>query len=182
MNKTAALFDLPSAPSRNDRRPGARRLSLLEQIHRNNQDFRCIRCRNPVATDPILAGVNNRNHCPYCLHSKHMDLWKAGDRMAACKAAMRPIGLTIKRSRKKYTHPNSGELMLVHQCLDCRKISINRIAADDDCDRIMEIYEASLQSSLQLEDQSDENTIRLLGPRDRGIVQAQLEGLVKTMG
>ncbi len=181
MNKTAALFDLPFAPDRNNHRSGARRLSLMEQIHRNNQDFRCIRCKNPVATDPILAGVNNRNHCPYCLHSKHVDLWKAGDRMAACKAAMRPIGLTIKRSRKKYARPNSGELMLVHQCLDCGKISINRIAADDDGDRIMEIYEASLHSSLQLEDPLDENAIRLLGPHDRRIVEAQLAGLVKTM-
>lgn len=35
---------------------------------------------------------------------------------------MKPIGLTNKRN---------GELMIVHQCLNCGKTSCNRIAGDD---------------------------------------------------
>jgi len=35
--------------------------------------------------------------------------------------------------------------MLVHRCLDCGKISINRIAADDDPDKIFQVFEDSFQ-------------------------------------
>ena len=37
-----------------------------------------------------------------------------------------------------------GELMIIHQCCDCYSISINRIAADDDVQKILEIMEESL--------------------------------------
>jgi DNA-directed RNA polymerase subunit RPC12/RpoP len=151
-------------------------MSLIEQIHSKNQDFRCIRCKNHVSSDPILAGVNNRNHCPYCLHSRHVDWRKAGDRMAACKAEMRPVGLTLKLSPKKYASENSGELMLVHQCADCGKLSINRIAADDDYDRILEVYEASLQNGMQFQEEMREVQIRFLGPQDRQTIVCQLWG------
>lgn len=182
MNKNAALFDLPDPPGRTSLRPGGRRFSLMEQIHSKNRDFRCIYCRNPVSTDPILAGVNNRNHCPYCLSSKHVDLWEAGDRMAACKAKMKPIGLTIKQIRKKYARANSGELMLVHQCVDCGKISINRIAADDDIERIIDVFEASFELNPLMRRQAEGEGVRLLGAAAREVVQAQLEGCVDYFG
>ena len=47
--------------------------------------FTCIHCKREISSDPILSGVNNRNHCPYCLHSRHVDLYQAGDRLNACK-------------------------------------------------------------------------------------------------
>ena len=96
-----------------------------------NTDFKCRHCGSYISTARPLAGVGNRNHCPYCLWSRHLDLFEAGDRLAACKAPMRPVGLTLKNSRNKYARAASGELMLVHLCTDCSKISINRIAADD---------------------------------------------------
>src|SRR5512139_2755149 len=95
-------------------------------------DFRCLACGYLVSAQPVVSGVHNRNHCPYCLWSRHLDLYEAGDRLAACKAGMRPVGLTLKRSRDKYGGQAAGELMLVHQCSECGKLSINRIAADDD--------------------------------------------------
>lgn len=93
--------------------------------------FRCVHCRQHVPVTWLLSGVRSRNHCPYCLHSRHLDLLRAGDRLAACKGRMQPIGLTFKRTRKKYG-TEQGELMLVHRCEECGKLSINRIAADDD--------------------------------------------------
>ncbi len=63
--------------------------------------FTCIHCKREISSDPILSGVNNRNHCPYCLHSRHVDLYQAGDRLNACKGDLRPIGLAWKKSHKK---------------------------------------------------------------------------------
>lgn len=103
-----------------------------------NPDFRCVHCGQFVSSAFFLAGVHNRNHCPYCLYSRHMDLFKAGDRLSACKGPMRPVGLTFKRTRKKYKR--SGELMLIHQCLECGNLAINRIAADDDAQAILAIF------------------------------------------
>jgi hypothetical protein len=85
-----------------------------------------------VSSAHLLSGVNNRNHCSYCLWSCHLDLFAAGDRLSACKAPMKPIGLTMKKSRNKYQRERRGELMLIHECVECRTLSINRIAADDD--------------------------------------------------
>ncbi len=106
-------------------------------------DFRCKHCHNYVSTDPLLSGVNNRNHCPYCLYSRHMDLSEAGDRLSACKAEMKPVGLALKRTNKKYGS-RQGELMMIHQCVECGSVSINRIAADDDNETIMAIFTGSL--------------------------------------
>ena len=100
-------------------------------------------CGAFVSVHVALSGVGNRNHCLYCLASRHMDQFEPGDRLSACKAPMRPIGLTFKRTTKKYTSHQPGELMLVHQCEDCGKVSINRIAADDDVDAILSVLEQS---------------------------------------
>jgi hypothetical protein len=142
----------------------------------NNVDFKCQHCGAYVSAARALAGVANRNHCPYCLWSRHLDLFDAGDRLAACKAPMRPVGLTIKNSRNKYARIESGELMLVHLCTDCERISINRIAADDVPQAIMEVYEASLELSdrLWFDDMTD--GINLLGDQSFDIVYQQLHG------
>jgi len=112
-------------------------------------DFTCCHCRLGVSAEPLLSGVHNRNHCPYCLWSKHVDLREAGDRLCACKAPMRPVGLTFKHVHKKYAPESQaggaprGELMLVHHCTTCGAISLNRIAADDNARSLWEVFEAS---------------------------------------
>jgi hypothetical protein len=50
----------------------------------NMQEFKCGHCHAFVSMEPILSGVQNRNHCPYCLWSRHLDLYEAGDRLSAC--------------------------------------------------------------------------------------------------
>ena len=46
---------------------------------------------------------------------------------------MKPIGLTLKDIR--------GELMVVHLCLNCGKLSINRIAGDDNPHSLLSLLE-----------------------------------------
>jgi len=141
-----------------------------------NTDFKCRHCGAYVSASRALAGVANRNHCPYCLWSRHLDLFEAGDRLAACKALMRPAGLTLKNSRNKYARIGSGELMLVHRCTDCERISINRIATDDVPQVIMEVFEASLVASERLWLQRMAGGINLLGDESFDIVCQQLYG------
>jgi hypothetical protein len=45
---------------------------------------------------------------------------------------MKPIGLTFKNENQNpFSTHQSGELMIIHLCLCCGKISCNRIAGDD---------------------------------------------------
>jgi hypothetical protein len=106
--------------------------------------FQCLHCHYHVSTEPFHAGVQNRNHCPFCLWSRHVDWKEAGDRLAVCRAEMQPVGLVVKMIRKKYAPANGGELMLVHLCRECGKVSINRLAADDDPEKVLEIFETRL--------------------------------------
>jgi DNA-directed RNA polymerase subunit RPC12/RpoP len=136
--------------------------------------FRCKKCGSEVSTDAWQAGVHNRNHCPYCLSSRHVDLYHPGDRMSACKALMLPIGLTVKRKENKYGGQRAGELMLIHLCSDCGKLSINRIAADDLEERLMEIYRRSFSMDEQLRRLLNASGILLLQAIDCGLVTSQL--------
>ncbi len=139
-------------------------------------DFICMNCRNSVSSEGLLSGVHHRNHCPYCLSSRHLDLFKAGDRLSACKARMQPLALTLKRTSKKYSGEHRGEIMLVHQCEGCGKISINRIAADDNVEVLLEIFESSCSMKSMDGFLLKHDSIDLLTPKDRPILQVQLLG------
>ena len=138
---------------------------------KTEQGFICKHCRNYVTTHTLFSGVQNRNHCPYCLWSRHMDLYEAGDRLAACKAQMQPVGLAFKQSRKKYGQMGFGELMLIHLCTECGKTSLNRIAADDDAVTVLEVYEKSLTAEWQLDG------IHVLSAAECSIVRSRLFGI-----
>lgn len=46
---------------------------------------------------------------------------------------MQAIGLTMKNVEENpFTGRISGELMIIHRCLGCGVLSVNRIAGDDD--------------------------------------------------
>jgi DNA-directed RNA polymerase subunit RPC12/RpoP len=149
---------------------------MKTKIHRGNVDFRCLHCGYPVSANPILSGVVNRNHCPYCLWSRHLDLLAAGDRLSACKAPMQPLGLALKHTPKKYSRPGSGELMLVHVCTDCGRIALNRIAADDDVDQLLETFERSFSLDRFSRRNLADAGIRILARSDGDLVRASLLG------
>lgn len=84
-------------------------------------EFRCRHCRMFVGVLP--SGGRHRNHCPFCLYSRHVDGRRPGDRAAICGGSMTPMGAFTRRN---------GEHAIVHRCIDCGFERYNRIAADDD--------------------------------------------------
>lgn len=147
------------------------------KIHNGTDDFVCRSCGAYVSTDEALSGIRNRNHCPYCLASRHLDQFAAGDRLSACKGQMQPIGLTLKRLAKKYAENSQGELMLVHQCDDCGKISINRIAADDSDDLILSLLEKSDSLNAKIRDALAQDGVDLLDVSQVDLVRGRLFGV-----
>lgn len=97
-------------------------------IKKSNKGFICEHCGKKVL--PLNNG-SYRNHCPYCLYSKHVDN-VPGDRMNDCEGLMKPIGI-------KY---NSGKgYQIIQQCLKCGTTKVNIIAEDttqpDEIDQII---------------------------------------------
>jgi hypothetical protein len=85
------------------------------------ESFKCGRCRAFIG--PTVSGGRHRNHCPFCLTSRHVDLRRPGDRASPCRALMAPIG-TFFRPK--------GEQVVLHRCNGCGLERHNRVAADDD--------------------------------------------------
>ena len=89
--------------------------------------FTCRVCGRTVVS--AGAGTLHRNHCPYCLASRHLD-HEPGDRAAGCGGVMEPIAVWVRRG---------GEWAIIHRCRICGALSSNRIAADDNPMRLMSI-------------------------------------------
>lgn len=83
-----------------------------------DEPFVCAKCgkKNPA------SGVSCRNHCKFCLFSKHVDEKIPGDRLSQCNGLMEPV-YAMTDPKKNY--------MIAHKCLSCAKISLNKIAQDD---------------------------------------------------
>ena len=165
------VMDMINLGGRRHNRP---RSGWERRLQMEAEGFQCTHCRAYVSANRMLAGVQNRNHCPYCLWSRHLDLYVAGDRLAACREKMKPVGLALKQTAKKYG-PGWGELMLVHECQECGKVSLNRIAADDVAETLFEVYRGSCAGSLQTH--LEDSGLRVLGPEEEEIVLKRLFGV-----
>ena len=76
---------------------------------------------------------------------------------------MRPIGLTFKSGkRNRYSSDISGEIMLVHYCLSCEKISCNRIAGDDNAYAVLNLLNFGTDNNLAFKEKIKEFAIELL--------------------
>ncbi len=117
-------LDLPPArPAREParRNPAAEPAPSRPRTRRHeNATFKCGRCRAFVG--PTVFGGRHRNHCPFCLTSRHVDLRRPGDRENPCRALMAPVGTAYRRD---------GEQVVVHRCNGCDAIRRCRVAADD---------------------------------------------------
>jgi|TARA_Y100000310_G_scaffold341115_3_gene439218 hypothetical protein len=87
------------------------------------EPFSCEHCQAEVK--PLEKG-SYRNHCPYCLFSKHVDLEGPGDRKSPCGGLMRPASLD--QSGKK-------GWVIIHECTICGKKINNKAAQDDQIDK-----------------------------------------------
>jgi hypothetical protein len=83
---------------------------------------------------------------------------------------MVPIGLTVKYKNNKYGNERNGELMLIHRCRDCGKLSINRIAADDLTEGLLDIFHASFGLDMLTRERLEASGIRLLQGADDMLV------------
>jgi len=153
-----------------------RQRSRFDSVNKTFGDFVCMACHNFVSAEAALSNVHNRNHCPYCLSSRHLDLYEAGDRLSACKAPMKPVGVTLKKTHKKYAWANRGELMLVHRCNECGKLSINRIAADDDVGLVLALFESLPGLDMGTRSALTRSGIQLVEAADKPFVSRQLLG------
>jgi hypothetical protein len=136
----------------------------------NGGGFRCSHCKQFVVINNIM-GTANRNHCNYCLWSKHVDENK-GDRRADCQGGMEPIGLTFKHEGFNRV----GEIMLIHLCSLCQKVSINRIARDDPEHKILDVFEQSLGLNHEVKHRLVKDGIYLLSKNDKQELSVQLFG------
>ncbi len=96
---------------------------------RADAGFTCVHCGRFVPE--IAFGTSQRNHCPSCLWSAHVDI-RPGDRNSLCRAPMEPIALWAEAG---------GELRVLHRCTGCGAVKPNRLAGDDDDDVVDELVE-----------------------------------------
>lgn len=90
-----------------------------------DEEFICENCGKHV--DKL--GYTSRNHCPYCLYSKHIDK-NPGDRMEECGGLLEPIGAEID-NKKGY--------IIIFKCKKCGAIRRNKVAKDDDMDLVIKL-------------------------------------------
>lgn len=84
-----------------------------------NESFVCENCGKTIEKHPEWSA---RNHCPFCLHSKHMDKYFPGDRQSECFWIMEPVWIDNKKNKW---------WMIKHRCSKCKKEILNKIAPDD---------------------------------------------------
>ena len=90
-----------------------------------DEEFICHNCGKKVEKLRYTC----RNHCPSCLHSKHVDI-NPGDRAEACHGVLKPVSVEID-SKKGY--------VIVFKCEKCGAIRKNKAAEDDNIDLIIEL-------------------------------------------
>ncbi len=96
--------------------------SLFTEI---DEEFICENCGKAVKR----LGYSCRNHCNYCLHSKHVDI-NPGDRSENCHGILEPVGIEIS-NKKGY--------VVVFKCKKCGAIRKNKSAEDDDMNLIINL-------------------------------------------
>ena len=96
--------------------------SLFTEI---DEEFICENCGKKVKK----LGYSCRNHCNYCLHSKHVDK-NPGDRSETCHGILEPEGIEIN-NKKGY--------VIVFKCKKCGAIRKNKAAEDDNMDLIIKL-------------------------------------------
>ena len=96
----------------------------MKKFTMRDENFICENCGKEVNKLNYTA----RDHCPYCLYSKHVDI-NPGDRLNNCLALLKPIG--IEKFKNSYK--------ILYECSKCKKLHKNIIANDDNMDLIIEL-------------------------------------------
>lgn len=89
-----------------------------------DENFICDNCKKEVKK----LNYSARDHCNYCLYSKHVDI-NPGDRLNNCHGLLMPIG--IEKHRHTYK--------IIYKCLKCDLNHKNIMANDDNMDIIIKL-------------------------------------------
>jgi DNA-directed RNA polymerase subunit RPC12/RpoP len=96
----------------------------MKNFSKLDEAFICENCGKDVKK----LNYTSRDHCPYCLHSKHVDI-NPGDRANTC------LGLLIPIEIEKF----KNTFKIIYKCKKCNQMHKNIIALDDDFDRIIDL-------------------------------------------
>jgi hypothetical protein len=96
-------------------------------FQRTREDFTCAQCGQHV------RGNGYTNHCPRCLWSRHVDI-HPGDRAAACRGLMAPIGVGQK----------GAGYVITHRCTACGFERRNKAASADDFEALLRVVRGLL--------------------------------------
>lgn len=89
-----------------------------------DEEFICTNCNKKV--EPLKYTA--RDHCPYCLYSKHLDI-NPGDRKNTCHGDLIPISIEKFKDTFK----------IIYKCNKCNQIKKNIMAKDDNIDIIIKL-------------------------------------------
>ena len=96
----------------------------MKKFNMIDENFICEHCGKEVKKAEYTA----RDHCPYCLYSKHVDI-NPGDRENTCKGLLKPIG--VEKFKDTYK--------IIYRCEKCNQEHKNIMANDDDMQEIIRI-------------------------------------------
>lgn len=96
----------------------------MKRFNMIDEDFICSHCGKEIKKAEYTA----RDHCNYCLYSKHVDI-NPGDRLNECQGLLEPIG--IEKYKDTYK--------IIYKCLKCHQLHKNIMAKDDNMDKIIEL-------------------------------------------
>ena len=96
----------------------------MKRFNMIDEEFICENCHKKITK----LGYTARDHCNYCLYSKHVDILP-GDRKNICKGLLKPIG--IEKYKKTYK--------IIYQCEKCHQYHKNIMAIDDNYDLIIKL-------------------------------------------
>ena len=96
----------------------------MKKFNMIDDSFICENCNKLVNK----LGYSARDHCPYCLYSKHVDI-NPGDRKNTCHGMLKPID--IEKFKDTYK--------IIYKCIKCEELHKNIMANDDDMDIIIEL-------------------------------------------
>lgn len=96
----------------------------MKKFNMIDESFICEHCGKNVSKLEYTA----RDHCPYCLYSKHVDI-NPGDRANICKGLLKPID--IEKFKDTYK--------IIYKCEKCNELHKNIIAVDDNMNEIIRI-------------------------------------------
>ena len=97
---------------------------MNKKFQKVDEGFICFNCHQEVK--PL--NYTSRDHCPYCLHSIHIDI-NPGDRLNTCLGDLEPIGIEKFKDSFK----------IIYRCQKCSIVHKNIIAKDDNFEEIIRL-------------------------------------------